>query len=189
VRETEAARTPGSESLAQAVARSLFKLMAYKDEYEVARLYTDGDFMKRVAEQFDGPYELAFYLAPPILGDRDPQTGHLRKRAFGHWMLPVFRLLARLRRLRGTPFDIFGHSVERRAERRLILDYEAVVEEILAGLSPANHATAVELAALPMEIRGFGHVKEANRTRTKEKEAALLARFRSPPAPHAIAAE
>jgi indolepyruvate ferredoxin oxidoreductase len=189
VRETEAARAPGSEALAQTVARSLFKLMAYKDEYEVARLYTDGDFLKRVAEQFDGPYELAFHLAPPILGDRDPQTGHLRKRAFGHWILPVFRLLARLRRLRGTPFDIFGHSEERRAERRLILEYEAVVEEILAGLTPANRATAVELAALPMEIRGFGHVKEANRARAKEKEAALLARFRSPPAPQAIAAE
>ena len=192
VRDAEAACLSGigSTALTEAVARSLFKLMAYKDEYEVARLYTESDFLKRVADQFEGPYELRFHLAPPILGDRDPQTGHLRKREFGPWMLAVFRLLAKLRRLRGTRFDIFARSDERRAERRLIAEYEALIDEIVGRLTPANHAVAVELAALPLEIRGFGHVKEANLARAKAKEAGLLARLRAPePAPALAAAE
>ena len=189
VRDAEAQCMPGSTALTDAVARSLFKLMAYKDEYEVARLYTESDFLKRVADQFDGPYKLRFHLAPPILGDRDPQTGHLRKREFGPWMLGVFRLLAKLRRLRGTPFDLFARSAERRAERRLIGDYEAVIDEILSCLTPANHPHAVELASLPLEIRGFGHIKEANLAHAKAKEAILLAQFRSPAAAPAIAAE
>jgi indolepyruvate ferredoxin oxidoreductase len=163
--------------------------MAYKDEYEVARLYTETDFLKRVADRFDGPYELHFHLAPPILGDRDPESGHSRKRIFGPWMLTVFRALARLRRLRGTPFDVFGRSAERRTERRLIGEYEALLEEIRTHLSAANHAIAVDLLALPLEIRGFGHVKEANLTRVKAKEAELLTRLRAPPAIHAMAAE
>jgi indolepyruvate ferredoxin oxidoreductase len=163
--------------------------MAYKDEYEVARLYTDTDFLKQIADRVDGPYKLNFHLAPPVLGGRDPETGHLRKRSFGPWMLSVFRILARLRGLRGTPFDIFGRSEERRRERRLIGDYEAVTDEILARLSPDNHAVAVEIAALPLEIRGFGHVKQANLALVKAKETALLTRLRSAPSPHALAAE
>jgi indolepyruvate ferredoxin oxidoreductase len=190
VRNAEAACLPGSTALTDAVARSLFKLMAYKDEYEVARLYTQSDFLKRVADQFDGPYELHFHLAPPTLGDRDPQTGHLKKREFGPWMLTVFRMLAKLRRLRGTRLDIFARSDERRAERRLIGEYEAVIDEIVSRLTPANHALAVELASLPFEIRGFGHIKEANLARAKAKEAGLLARLRAPvPAPALAAAE
>jgi indolepyruvate ferredoxin oxidoreductase len=190
VRETEAAIVPDSTALTAAVARSLFKLMAYKDEYEVARLYTQSDFLKRVADQFEGPYELRFHLAPPILGDRDPQTGHLKKREFGSWMLRVFRVLAKLRRVRGTRLDIFARSAERRAERRLIGEYEAVVDEVVDRLSPANHPTAVELAALPLEIRGFGHIKEANLARAKAKEAELLNRLRAPlSAPTLVAAE
>lgn len=189
VRLAEAACLPGETRLTEAVVRSLFKLMAYKDEYEVARLYTRSDFLKRVADQFEGPYQLRFHLAPPVLGDRDPQTGHLRKREFGPWMLTVFRILARLRRLRGTRFDIFARSEERRIERRLIGEYEAVIEEILAGLSPANHITAVELASLPLEIRGFGHVKESNLAQAKAKEAALLNRLRPRSVAPAMAAE
>ena len=189
VREAEAACLPGATELTRSVARSLFKLMAYKDEYEVARLYTETDFLKRIAERFEGPYRINFHLAPPLLGDRDPETGHLRKRSFGPWMLPVFRILSRLRRLRGTPFDIFGRSEERRLERRLIGDYETVLDEILLRLSPANHAVAVELASLPLEIRGFGHVKQANLTQVKAREAALLTHFRSGQSPHALAAE
>ena len=189
IRAAEAARVPGTTTLADTVARALFKLMAYKDEYEVARLYTESDFLKRVARQFDGPYKLRFHLAPPILGDRDPETGHLKKREFGPWMLRVFQLLARLRRLRGTSFDIFGRSEERRTERRLIVEYEALLDEIAAQLSPANHAAAVELAALPLEIRGFGHIKQANLTRAKTKEAALLVRFRTARTAPALAAE
>ncbi len=189
VREAEAACLPGNTTLTDTVARALFKLMAYKDEYEVARLYTETDFLKRVADRFDGPYELHVHLAPPILGDRDAQTGHLRKRTFGPWMLSVFRILAKLRRLRGTPFDIFGRSEERRTERRLIGEYETMLAEILTDLSPTSHAVAVESAALPLEIRGFGHVKEANLARAKAKEAVLFTRFRSRRPPHALAAE
>ncbi len=189
VREVEATRLPGETRLTRAVTQALFKLMAYKDEYEVARLYAESDFLKRVADRFEGPYELRFHLAPPILGDRDPRTGHLRKREFGPWMLAAFRVLARLRRLRGTRFDIFARSEERRTERRLIGEYEVVLEEIRAGLAPANHAEAVELASLPLEIRGFGHVKEANLARAKAKEKTLLSRFRAPPTASALAAE
>ncbi|HJU16866.1 MAG TPA: indolepyruvate ferredoxin oxidoreductase family protein [Stellaceae bacterium] len=189
VRAAESARVPGSEALAEAVARALFQVMAYKDEYEVARLYAESDFRERLAEQFEGPYKLRFHLAPPVLGERDPATGRLKKRSFGPWMFGAFRVLARLKKLRGTPFDLFGKSPERRMERRLIGEYESVIEEILAGLTPANHALAVELARLPLDIRGFGHVKEANYRRVKAKEKELLTRFRSSPAPQSIAAE
>jgi indolepyruvate ferredoxin oxidoreductase len=189
VEEAEAAATPGATALADGVQRALFKLLAYKDEYEVARLYTESDFLKRVAQNFEGSYKLRFHMAPPILGERDPQTGRPRKREFGPWMLPVLRVLARLRRLRGTRLDIFARSPERQAERRLIVEYEALLDEIVAGLTAENHAVAVELAALPLEIRGFGHVKDANLARAKAKEALLLRRFRSPSAPHAMAAE
>jgi indolepyruvate ferredoxin oxidoreductase len=188
IREVEANCT-AETVLTDTVARALFKLMAYKDEYEVARLYTETDFLKRVADRFEGPYELHFHLAPPLLADRDPENGHLRKRIYGPWMISVFRILAKLRRLRGTPFDIFGRSEERRTEHRLIGEYEAVLEEIISRLSAANHPTAVELAALPLEIRGFGHVKQANLNRAKAKETALLTRFRSPSPTQALAAE
>jgi indolepyruvate ferredoxin oxidoreductase len=189
VRAAEAACRPGTTALTERVARALFKLMAYKDEYEVARLYTESDFLRRVARQFEGPYELHFHLAPPVLGDRDPATGHLRKREFGPWMLGVFRLLAKFRRLRGTRFDPFGHSAERQTERRILAEYESMLDEIVAGLSSVNHPTAVEIAALPLDIRGFGHIKEAGLARAKAKEAALLARFRTAQAAPAIAAE
>jgi indolepyruvate ferredoxin oxidoreductase len=188
IREAEAHCT-GETVLTDVVARALFKLMAYKDEYEVARLYTEGDFLKRVADRFEGPYELHFHLAPPLLAGRDPENGHLRKRIYGPWMISVFRTLAKFRWLRGTPLDIFGRSEERRTERLLIGEYEAVLEEIIGRLSAANHPTAVELAALPLEIRGFGHVKQANLNRAKAKETALLIRFRSPSPAQALAAE
>jgi indolepyruvate ferredoxin oxidoreductase len=188
VRQAETACLPGESRLTESVARSLFKLMAYKDEYEVARLYTETEFLERIADRFEGPYELHLHLAPPLLGDRDPETGHLRKRSFGPWMFSVFRLLARLRGLRGTPLDIFGRSEERRLERRLVGEYEALVDEILDRLLPANHEVAVELASLPAEIRGFGHVKETSLARVKAREEVLVARFRSTSL-HALAAE
>jgi indolepyruvate ferredoxin oxidoreductase len=189
VREAEAARLGGGTALTEAAAQALFKVMAYKDEYEVARLYTDTDFLARVANQFEGPYQLRFHLAPPLVAPRDPATGHLQKRQYGSWMLGAFRLLARLRGLRGTAFDPFGRTAERKAERRLVAEYEALLDEIADALSPENHRAAVELAALPLEIRGFGHIKEANLQRAKAKEADLLARFRSAPAPQVLAAE
>ncbi|HWG79354.1 MAG TPA: DUF6537 domain-containing protein, partial [Stellaceae bacterium] len=174
--------------LAEAVARGLFKLMAYKDEYEVARLYTDGTFRRNLAQQFEGDYTLEFHLAPPLMAGRDPRTGELQKRAYGPWMLRAFRILARFRRLRGTALDIFGRTAERRMERRLIAEYEAVIRELAAALGPDNHALAVEIARLPQQMRGFGHIKERNVRKAKEREAALLAAFRSP-APAATAAE
>ncbi|HTW51387.1 MAG TPA: indolepyruvate ferredoxin oxidoreductase family protein, partial [Stellaceae bacterium] len=189
VRGAEGLAVPGGTALTDAAARALFKLMAYKDEYEVARLYTDSDFVKRIGEQFEGDYRLKFHLAPPLTAGRDPASGHLIKHEYGPWMLAGFRVLAKLKRLRGTPFDIFGRTGERRAERAAIAEYEAQLGEIAANLTKANLPAAVELAALPLEIRGFGHVKEANRRRAAQKAAGLLDRFRASAGTQALAAE
>jgi indolepyruvate ferredoxin oxidoreductase len=176
----EKARGRGMSGLAEVVARNLFKLMAYKDEYEVARLYTDGSFLHKLQQQFEGDFTLEFNLAPPLLARRDPATGELQKRAFGPWLFPAFRLLAKLRPLRGTAFDIFGRTDERRMERRLIVEYETLIGELAAALSPDNHALAVEIARLPEQIRGYGHIKERNINKAKEREASLLAALRRP---------
>ncbi len=162
--------------------------MAYKDEYEVARLYTDGEFLKKLGAQFEGDYTLSFHLAPPLFADRDPTTGELKKREFGAWMLPAFRVLAGFKRLRGTAFDIFGYTEERKMERRLIADYEATVDSILSTLDQNNHAMAVQIAGIPETMRGFGHVKEKNVKAAREREASLLAAYRSP-ATEKVAAE
>ena len=187
--DAEKARTKGGTELARAVARYLFKLMAYKDEYEVARLYAETDFLGIVGKRFKGG-RLTFHLAPPILARRDPATGEPRKRRFGPWMMTVFRLLARLRFLRGTPIDIFGYSQERKRERRLIEDYRGTVESLLPALTPANHALAVEIASVPEHIRGYGHVKDRHLAAALVRQAELIARYRGgEPAPAAIAAE
>jgi indolepyruvate ferredoxin oxidoreductase len=178
VRQVEADRVGGTR-LTEAVARYYFKLLAYKDEYEVARLFTRPDFMQRVDGAFEGDFKLRFHLAPPLIAKPDPVTGEPRKRAFGPWMMSVFRLLARLKGLRGTALDIFGYSDERRRERELIVDYEQALEEILAGLGRDNHATAVAIASIPEEIRGFGPVKARHLEKAKVHEAALLTRFRA----------
>jgi indolepyruvate ferredoxin oxidoreductase len=185
----EAAQAPGKCGLAEAVARYLFKLMAYKDEYEVARLFADGTFEKQVRAEFEGNLRYEFHLAPPLLARRDKETGLPRKMTFGPWMMRAFRLLARLKFLRGTALDPFGYSQERRTERRLIADYEAMLEEVLARLSPENHHIAVGLAAIPEKIRGFGHVKARHLAAAKADEAALLEQFRATPAPMLKAAE
>ena len=183
VRAVEQAQTPGQAALTEAVARYYHKLLAIKDEYEVARLYTDGSFQRQLAQQFEGDYKLEFHLAPPLFAERDPQTGHLKKRAYGPWMMAAFRTLAGLKRLRGTALDMFGRTGERRMERRLIADYEALLAEILETLSPDNHHLAVALASLPDKVRGYGHVKEANVATAKVEEAELLAAFHKPQAP------
>jgi indolepyruvate ferredoxin oxidoreductase len=188
VAKAEKDKAPGRRGLAEAVAKSLYKLMAYKDEYEVARLYTDNEFLKKLGTQFEGDYKLTFHLAPPLFAERDPQTGQLKKSEFGGWVMPAFRLLASLKRLRGTRLDIFGYTEERRMERRLIGEYEATVETLLATLSQDNHAMAVQIAALPETMRGFGHVKDKNVKAAKEREATLLAAYRSP-ATQKVAAE
>ncbi|MFZ4809226.1 MAG: indolepyruvate ferredoxin oxidoreductase family protein [Hyphomicrobiaceae bacterium] len=186
----EAEKAPGYSGLADAVARSYHKLLAYKDEYEVARLYTDGTFERQVAEQFEGVRSLEFYVAPPLLSRfyKDKTTGHPRKIKLGQWMLPVFRLLAKGRRLRGTAWDVFGYTAERRRERQMIADFEGLIEEIAGRLSPQTHATAVALAALPLEVKGFGHVKDANYQTALRKAAALMDTLRHP-APARAAAE
>ena len=181
VRDAEARLPGGRSGLAEAVARGYHKLLAYKDEYEVARLYTDSDFLARVGEQFEGDYKLVFHLAPPLLASRDPHTGEPGKRRYGPWMLKAMGLLARARRLRGSRFDPFARSADRKLDRALITEYEAVVAEILERLDAGNHATAVALAAQPDGIRGFGHVRERYVAATRRHRERLLARLRRPP--------
>jgi len=180
VRAAEGAVIPSGTALTEAVARNLFKLMAYKDEYEVARLYTDGSFARQVEASFEGeaPLRYEFHLAPPLFARRDPVTGVPRKMSFGPWMMRVFGALARFKVLRGTWLDPFGHTEERRTERRLIRDYEALLDDLLAGLRPNNLPLAVALASIPDKIRGYGHVKARHLKAAKAEEAALLARFR-----------
>lgn len=155
---------PGAKAaplaLTESVARNFYKLMAYKDEYEVARLYTSGEFERRLREQFDGDFRINFHLAPPLFARRN-ERGELVKQRFGPWMMGAFRLLARLRGLRGTAFDIFGRTEERRTERKLIEDYERMIESLLASLDDTRLPLAIELASFPDAIRGFGHVKQA----------------------------
>jgi len=169
--------------LTRAVAANLAKLMAYKDEYEVARLYADPAYLEKLRQQFDGvpgrDYTLNFYLAPPLLAKRD-EHGHLQKKRFGAWILPVFRVLAKLKGLRGTPFDVFGRTAERRDERRLIADYIALVDEFCATLDAERLPVALQLANLPDDIRGFGHVKARNMAAAEQKRARLLQTYRTP---------
>ena len=182
----EAQQARGKTGFAEAVARYYFKLLAYKDEYEVARLYTDGEFLKRVNETFEGDFRLVFHLAPPILEKKHASTGEPLKRTFGPWMLTAFRLLARLKGLRGTPLDIFGYSAERRGERALIGEYEKTVEMLLQRLTPETQALAVEIASIPEQIRGFGHVKERHLAAARQRQATLLVAYRTPPELRAI---
>jgi indolepyruvate ferredoxin oxidoreductase len=180
VNGAEVTRATGQTQLSDAVARNLFKLMAYKDEYEVARLYTDGSFLKQVAATFDGDnLRFEFHLAPPFLARRDKTTGLPRKMSFGPWMMPLFRLLAKLKFLRGTAFDLFGYTAERRTERRLLEDYRTLLREIAGNLTPQNHHLAVALASIPEKIRGFGHVKQRHLAAAKAEEAMLLEQFRA----------
>ena len=178
--KAEADKASGLSGLSEAVGRAYFKLMATKDEYEVARLFTDGRFQERLKEQFEGSYTLKFHLAPPILGTRDPRTGEPRKGTFGSWVMILFKLLASLKGLRGTPLDIFGFSAERRLERRLLSEYETMLDEIASNLNPDNHADAVVLATLPLSIRGFGVVKEKAAAKAEAEKQRLLENFRAP---------
>ncbi|WP_408951411.1 indolepyruvate ferredoxin oxidoreductase family protein [Lysobacter sp. Hz 25] len=179
VRAAEQAKAPGSTDLTEAVARYSFKLMAYKDEYEVARLYTSGDFQRKLEQQFDGDYKLKFHLAPPLLAKKDEQ-GRLIKQEFGPWVFTAFKWMAKLRKLRGSKLDIFGYTEERKMERQLIADYEQTVTGLLATLDGGNVDLAAEIASVPEHIRGYGHVKEAHLHKAKEREAELLKEYRNP---------
>jgi len=148
--------------LSEAVARYLYKLMAYKDEYEVARLYSSGDFERRLKQQFEGNYRLKVHLAPPVISPKNEKTGKPGKIEFGPWMFKVFGVLAKLKVLRGTAFDIFGYSEERKRERALIGEYRGHIEHLLKGLDADKYALAVEIAALPELVKGYGHIKDEN---------------------------
>jgi indolepyruvate ferredoxin oxidoreductase len=176
----EAAKAPGQSGFAEAVARYLFKLMAYKDEYEVARLYADPAFLTQVKNEVDGDnLRFTFHLAPPLLARRNKTTGEPRKMSFGPWMMKVFEVLAKLKVLRDTVLDPFGYTTERRTERQLVRDYEALLDEVIARLTPDNHHLAVGLAVIPEKIRGFGPVKMRHLKAAKADEAALLEQFRA----------
>jgi indolepyruvate ferredoxin oxidoreductase len=172
VRAAEGAHNLGNK-LTMAVAKSLFKLMAYKDEYEVARLYTDGRFVEQLQSQFEGNFSLKFNMAPPLFAKKDAK-GHLVKAEFGSWMWSAFKLLAKLKGLRGGAFDVFGYTAERKMERALIAEYRGMIDDVLRSLDASTHATAVELAALPEQIRGFGHVKEKAVAEYRVRKEALL---------------
>jgi indolepyruvate ferredoxin oxidoreductase len=176
IKQTDFKATKGP--LAIAVAKNYFKLLAIKDEYEVARLYTNGEFEQQLKQQFEGDFKLKFHLAPPLLAKRDPVSGHLKKREFGAWVLPLFRQLAKLKFLRGTAYDIFSYSEERKVEWQLLIEYENTVNDVLEGVNHHNYQTAIEVLMLPEKIRGFGHVKEKNRIYAKQREEQLMAEFR-----------
>jgi indolepyruvate ferredoxin oxidoreductase len=177
VREAEARVVPNDDSLARAAARYLFKLMAIKDEYEVARLYSGEAFRRQLAAEFESVERLEVHLAPPFLARRDPRTGEPAKRRYGPWMLRAMGVLARLKGLRGTRWDVFGMSAERRTERQLLANYEALLEQLSGRLTAENHGVAVALASLPERIRGFGHVKERHVRVVQAEEARLRAAF------------
>jgi indolepyruvate ferredoxin oxidoreductase len=179
VDKVRAAEAPlASTRLTEAVARYLFKLMAYKDEYEVARLHTDPAFTDRIASMFEGDYKLVHHLAPPMIAKRN-ERGELVKQPFGPWMRGAFRWLAKMKGLRGSALDPFGRTAERRTERALIAEYRAAVDELLAGLNAGNLPLAVEIARIPEEIRGYGHVKERHLAAARAKWARLAAQWRT----------
>jgi indolepyruvate ferredoxin oxidoreductase len=188
VEQVRAAEAPlGKTVLTEAVARGLFKLMAYKDEYEVARLHAETGFREKVAAQFEGDFKIHYHLAPPLTSKHNAK-GELVKRKFGPATIHLFRLLAKFKGLRGTALDIFGRTEERRTERALIGEYSQTVQELVAGLNAGNHAQAVELARLPEQIKGYGHVKERNLKAVRPQWDALLQQWRSGAAPEKRAA-
>jgi indolepyruvate ferredoxin oxidoreductase len=182
IRLAEARISPNT-ALTEAVARSLFKLMAYKDEYEVARLFTDISFTQTLEAQFEGWTKLNFHMAPPILARRDKTSGHLRKRRFGRGTMTIFRVLAKLKKLRGTRLDPFGQTSERRSERRLIVEFEELLTQLGSRLTPDNLACAVAVAMLPQEVKGYGHIKAQALEGYQESLAIALLEFEAVPAP------
>ena len=175
------ARLGSTTRLSEAVARYLFKLMAYKDEYEVARLHTDKAFTDKIAAQFEGDFKLVHHLAPPLMAQKNDR-GELVKQSYGPWMRKAFGLLARMKGLRGTAFDLFGNTDERRTERALIGEYRACIEELLAGLTADNLGLAAEIARIPEDIRGYGHVKERHLQAARARWSSLMAQWRNGPA-------
>ncbi len=178
--QAEESKAPGMQGLAEAVARYYYKLLAYKDEYEVARLYSEAEFRKQLEQQFEGDYQIRFHMAPPIIGKKDNVTGLPVKTTFGPWMERMLPLLANFKFLRGTPFDPFGRSDDRRMERKLINQYEQIVNEIMSGLTADNHRLAIELASYPEFIRGYGHIKRQHVEEIQPNVDDLLRAWRRP---------
>ncbi len=177
VERVRAAEAPlGKSTLSEAVARNLFKLMAYKDEYEVARLHTDTSFHAKIAAQFEGDFSLKVHLAPPMLAKKN-ERGELIKRPYGPFMFTAFRWLAKFKGLRGTALDLFGRTEERRMERALIAQYRTDIDTVLGGLGAERHALALEIARVPEQIKGFGHVKERNAKAASARREALWVRW------------
>jgi indolepyruvate ferredoxin oxidoreductase len=173
-RARKAEQKVNSTKLTEAVARYYAKLLAYKDEYEVARLHSDGELRKKIENMFEGDYRVVYHLAPPLLARTDPVTGEPKKIKFGPWMGGVFGLLKRFKFLRGTAFDVFGYTDERKTERALIREYEETVERLLSGLSAENHASAIQIASIPEEIRGYGHIKAKSIVAARKKRDELM---------------
>jgi indolepyruvate ferredoxin oxidoreductase len=184
-RREEEVMGSGRDELARAAADNYFKLLAYKDEYEVARLYTDGSFRRQLDRELSGNYRIELNLAPQVFNARDKRTNRARKRTFGPWIFPVLGVMARGKRLRGTAFDPFGRTSHRRLERELITWYEQLVDELAAGLTPANHDLAVEIASIPESIRGYDTVKEESVAKARENYEVLMEQFRHPIDQHA----
>ena len=184
VRQVDEAAGQEGLALTEAVARYLFKLMAYKDEYEVARLHTDPSFHAKIAAQFEGDFKLNFHMAPPLLAKKNDK-GELQKQQFGPVMLTAFKLLARLKGLRGTALDVFGKTEERRQERALITEYRASLDEVLGVLAaardPQRYQLAVGLARIPEQIKGFGHVKARHLQAARQSWDSQMTQFRRPP--------
>ena len=178
--QAEESKAPGMQGFADAVARYYYKLLTYKDEYEVARLYSEADFRKKLEQQFEGDYQIRFHMAPPIIGKKDNVTGLPVKTTFGPWMERMLPLLAKFKLLRGTPFDPFGRSDDRKLERKLIHQYEQIVNEIMSGLTADNHRLAIELASYPEFIRGYGHIKRQHVEEIQPKVDDLLIAWRQP---------
>lgn len=164
--------------LATAVATYLFKLMAYKDEYEVARLYTEGTFKQKIQTTFSGDYRLTFHMAPPLLARKKDHLGRPQKITLGPWMLPLFKWLAKGKAIRGKRFDPFGWSLERKIERQLVADYKQTLSEMLPGLNQQNHAIAITIASMPDQIRGYGPVKDKSIAEAQRRNTELVAEFR-----------
>ncbi len=179
--------TKGFSGLTEAVARYAYKLMAYKDEYEVARLQTAPDFKLKLEENFEGNYKLKYHLSPPLFARKDPHTGLPRKYEFGGWVRPLFQMLARMKFLRGTAFDAFGYTAERKMERSLISTYETTIDRLIENLSPDNHAMAIEIASLPDKIRGYGHIKEKNVEDTLANLEVMMERYQSSSSSQSVA--
>jgi indolepyruvate ferredoxin oxidoreductase len=173
---------PGSRALEEAVARHYFPVLAYKDEYEVARLHTETGFLESIKRNFGADARVSFNFSPPLFARRDPATGRPRKYELGPWLKPVLRLLAKLKWLRGTKFDPFRFSADRRLERELLTRYEASLDRIVAELDEARFEVALALAALPNQVRGFGPVKSAAAARARAAEQDLWEQWRAPAA-------